>query len=196
MAFNQRRGFVIGLLLVASGVGGFFFQQTVDQKWLSLTMSESPVAQDELALKPVDVVQVGDALPDFVLSTLEGEQKTIKAWQGKTLLINFWATWCPPCVREIPLLVEGQKDWLGDQVQVIGIALDKPEKVQAFAEDFQINYPLLVGGMDAIELTRTLGNQYTTLPYTVFVDKNGIVRGVHAGELKKDIIIQQLASHS
>ena len=59
MAFNQRRGFVIGLLLVASGVGGFFFQQTVDQKWLSLTMSESPVAQDELALKPVDVVQVG-----------------------------------------------------------------------------------------------------------------------------------------
>ena len=155
MAFSRRRGFVIGILLVASGVGGFFFQQTVGQKWLSPTMSESPGAQDEPVLTPVDVVQVGEALPDFVLSTLEGEQKTIKAWQGKTLLINFWATWCPPCVREIPLLIEGQKDWLGDQVQVIGIALDKPDKVQAFAEDFQINYPLLVGGMDAIELTRT-----------------------------------------
>ena len=92
-----------------------------------------------------------DTLPEFALEDLGGEIRSIHGWEGDALVINFWATWCAPCLREIPLLKEFQDANGSAGVQVVGIAVDRLEAVQAFAEDMGFNYPVLVGQLAAME---------------------------------------------
>ncbi len=120
-------------------------------------------------------------LPDFSLANLAGEQQSIKSWPGKPLLINFWATWCGPCLREIPMLKELQT--ARPDLQVVGIAIEKPEPVVAFAGDMQFNYPILIGQNEAWGAAAALGVNIYALPFTVFTAGDGSILGVHTGEL-------------
>jgi thiol-disulfide isomerase/thioredoxin len=124
-----------------------------------------------------------ETLPEFTLSTLDGTQRSIHDWPGDALIINFWATWCAPCLREIPLLKEFQVAHAEDPIQVVGIAVDRIDPVRAFAEKMEFNYPLLVGQTDAMEAAAAFGVDFFALPFTVFTDTNGNVLGVHTGEL-------------
>lgn len=173
------------LLLLCLAVGaGFLFQQQIGQQ--QANTAGAKVVPDQIrASKPVSGISVGDALPAFTLNDIDGKARNNSEWDGKVLVINFWATWCPPCVHEIPMLIQTQKDQSDAGLQIIGVALDKPADVKAFADDFKINYPTLVGSKDAIALTQKLGNQYTTLPYTIFVDRKGIARVLHSGDLNR-----------
>jgi thiol-disulfide isomerase/thioredoxin len=123
-------------------------------------------------------------LPEFSLMTLEGEQRSIHSWPDRALVINFWATWCAPCLREIPLLKSFQSAHEQDGVQVIGIAVDRVEPVRSFAADLEFNYPTLIGEADAIEAAASFGIDFFALPFTVFTDAEGNVLGVHTGELE------------
>lgn len=119
-------------------------------------------------------------LPDFSMPDLEGTEISLRSWPDRSLIINFWATWCAPCLREIPMLKDYQEQHA--DVQIVGIALDSPDAVQAFAADMQFNYPILVGPQ-GFEAAAALGAEYVALPLTVFVADDQRIFGTHMGEL-------------
>jgi thiol-disulfide isomerase/thioredoxin len=128
--------------------------------------------------------QFAERLPEFSLDTLAGEQQSISSWPGKPLLINFWATWCGPCLREIPMLKEFQTSQA--DVQVVGIAVDRRDPVVTFAGQMQFNYPILIGDKGGWEAAAAFGVNVYALPFTVFTAADGSVLGVHTGELHSE----------
>ncbi|MBH98764.1 MAG: hypothetical protein CMM56_09995 [Rhodospirillaceae bacterium] len=122
-------------------------------------------------------------LPEFSLTDLTGDARSIQSWPENALVINFWATWCAPCLREIPLLKEFQNQNNDYPLQVIGIAIDKFEAVENFATEMDFNYPILVGESDAMNAAGSFGVEFFALPFTVFSDTSGRILGVHTGEI-------------
>ena len=120
-------------------------------------------------------------MSDFELNDIEGNRISISNWAGQDLIINFWATWCAPCLREIPLLKEYQLQ--NDSAQVIGIAVDRLEPVKNFINDIGFNYPILIGQSEAIGVAKMLGIDVFALPLTFFITKEGMITGTHIGEL-------------
>lgn len=115
---------------------------------------------------------------------LAGQRQSLSQWRGKSLVINFWATWCPPCRAEIPQFVKLQSQYGAQGLQFIGIAVDGRDKVIDFAHKVGINYPVLIGQLDAVELSRKAGNRLGGLPYTVLIDRHGRVVDAQVGEVK------------
>jgi len=134
------------------------------------------------------------ALMQSSLPDTKNQQRALAEWKGKTLLVNFWATWCPPCVAEMPELVELQADMAGRNVQIIGIGIDSPSNIQQFSEKLQISYPLLVAGMQGTELSRQFGNQAGGLPFTVLIGPDGQIRQTYLGRLDMKKVRADLAS--
>ncbi len=116
------------------------------------------------------------------LKDLQQKPHKIAEWKGKVLVVNFWATWCAPCREEIPEFIATQKQYQAN-VQFIGVAVDEPKDVARFAKQFGINYPLLTGEEDAMEIMRAAGNRLGGLPFTVIVDRQGKIVAVAAGRL-------------
>ena len=123
------------------------------------------------------------ALMQLSMKDAAGKTHRISEWKGKTVLLNFWATWCPPCVSEMPELVALQNEWAGKNLQVVGIGIDSPTNIRDFSEKHQITYPLLVGGLDGTELSRQFGNEAGGLPFTVLIAADGTVRKTYMGRL-------------
>jgi len=134
-----------------------------------------------------------DSLPDFRLEDASGREIHSSAWAGKVLVLNYWATWCPPCLREIPLFNDAQERYADAGLLVVGIAIDRPEDVETFLDEHPVSYPILLGDTDAIELSRRLGNRMQGLPFTVIFDRFG--KRVHAqiGEVTEASLAKQLA---
>jgi thiol-disulfide isomerase/thioredoxin len=145
---------------------------------------DAPVRQPAGAAATAATPVLPDALPDFRLDDLDGVSTSIENWPGRPLLINFWATWCAPCLREIPLLKGYQQE--SPDVQVVGIAVDRAEPVAAFAETMQFNYPVLVGQAEAMGAAAAFGVDVLALPFTVFTSSEGATLGVHTGELHEE----------
>ena len=124
-----------------------------------------------------------DTLPSFRLLDRDGQSRSLQDWPGQALIVNFWATWCAPCRREIPLLKQLQEDHAGEGFQVIGIAVDFRDKVLAYAEEMQIDYPLLIGEQEALDAAAAFGVTTVGLPFTVFSDRQGRIVTAHLGEL-------------
>jgi thiol-disulfide isomerase/thioredoxin len=132
------------------------------------------------------------SLPDIRLRDLAGREVASNAWAGKVVIINYWATWCPPCLREMPMLARLQEGVDKGQLQVIGIAIDEPSAVRRFIEENAVGYPILLGGADAIELSRQLGNRTGGLPFTVVFDSSGRRVFSQTGELTAERIRQAI----
>ncbi|NNC64189.1 MAG: TlpA family protein disulfide reductase [Gammaproteobacteria bacterium] len=132
-------------------------------------------------------------LPEFSMPDLNGTDTSIQSWPGQALVVNFWATWCAPCLREIPMLKAYQQQH--PEVQIVGIALDTGEAVQAFAEDIEFNYPILVGS-GGFEAAAALGAEYVALPLTVFVAADARVYGTHMGELHAEHLEEFTAANA
>jgi thiol-disulfide isomerase/thioredoxin len=122
-----------------------------------------------------------DAVFRATLKDLAGNPQRLEQWRGQVLVLNFWATWCEPCRKEIPEFIRIQERYRGKGLQVVGIAIDQPDKVASFAREIGFNYPLLVGELTAIELSRQLGNAIGALPFTVIIDRNGSVARAELG---------------
>lgn len=119
------------------------------------------------------------------LADLKGAPQPLAQWRGQVLVVNFWATWCAPCREEIPAFVRLQARHGARGLQFVGIAIDQPDKVAEFAREFQINYPLLIGGLETMELLRAAGNRAGVLPYTLVIDRGGRVVNREPGGLKE-----------
>lgn len=129
-----------------------------------------------------------DATTLFALSlpNAAGVEQSLGQWRGKVVVVNFWATWCVPCRIEMPEFVRAQSEFGGQGLQFVGIAVDQADKVEQFSKEFGLNYPSLIGGFGAVELSKTLGNTIAALPFTVIVDRKGRIAYTHLGLLKPD----------
>lgn len=133
---------------------------------------------------PADATGIlASTLPD-----LSGTPQTLANWRGKVLVINFWATWCPPCLEEIPHFVRLQQRLGKRGLQFVGIAVDDRDRVAAFVRQYQINYPILIGQLNAIELSEMAGNKRGGLPYTLVLDRSGDVVEQYYGGLDETLL--------
>ena len=124
-----------------------------------------------------------EALGRARFADLQGKSHALSEWRGRVVILNFWATWCAPCLEEIPLLIATKRSNSG--VQVVGIAVDLATKVSEFAVKLQIDYPILLTGADGLELIRNFGNPSGGLPFTVFLDRAGNPVRTKLGILRK-----------
>jgi thiol-disulfide isomerase/thioredoxin len=135
-----------------------------------------------------DGTQIGRdaaALLGVTLPDVNGVEQPLAQWRGKVLVVNFWATWCAPCREEMPEFVRLQHELGPNGLQFVGIAADSADKIAQFAQELQLNYPALVGGYGAIELSGTLGNKLMALPFTVIVDRKGRVAHTQLGPIRE-----------
>jgi thiol-disulfide isomerase/thioredoxin len=131
-------------------------------------------------------------MPAFSFANLAGEQQASSQWNGKVLVINYWATWCPPCRKEMPLFIETQQNYADRGVQFVGIAIDDPLMVQDFVDIYAINFPILIGNADAIRLSNRMGNRFDSLPFTAIFDRQGNTRFIQVGELSREVLEREL----
>jgi len=112
---------------------------------------------------------------------LSGQPASLEPWQGRVLVVNFWASWCPPCLEEIPGLVRIHRELEPKGLQVVGIAVDSADNARLLAAQLGVSYPVFVTGVEVIDLTRRLGNRAGALPYTLVLDRSGKVVTTHLG---------------
>jgi len=172
-------------IIAAAAVGGFFLQQTFS--------TEEVVSEPHSSRSAISVV--GKLRPDFSLPDLEGTLHSASEWDGKVRLVNFWATWCPPCLREMPAFIKMQEQYKNKDFVVIGIALDYKDAVQDFVDSMDINYPIL-NGEAATELTTVYGNRLGVLPFSAFIGKDNKIISVHNGEITAETIKNVLLSQN
>ncbi len=169
------RAAVVIIAIVCAIAGSlFFFSQQPE------VTEPVAVAVEPEVLEPTSAAATQVA---FELDGLDGNKRQFSEWNGKHRIVNFWATWCAPCRREIPLLKAFQEQHGADDFQVLGIAVEFPEPVIAYAEETQFNYPILVGEQDAMEVAESSGISFIGLPFTMIVAKDGTLVGAHMGEI-------------
>jgi peroxiredoxin len=159
--------FIVGLAVLAAAAGGWLQHQS--------QVAHVPVG--------VHVTNVGDLRPDLALLDLNGKERRLSEFHGKRVLINFWASWCAPCLSEMPALQAAQ-DKFGDQgAIVLGIAMDDPVRVHAFLARHPVNYPILIGELDSPSTSLRFGDTAEVLPFSVLLDEQGRVLAVQRGPL-------------
>jgi len=180
------------LLAALAATGGFLAHSYLSPAPVPTGASALPAAAP-LATEPAPVT--GLPRPDFVLPDVAGREHHVREWDGKVLVINFWATWCPPCLEEIPMFNTLQDELGAGGLQFLGVAIDEPENVRAFAEEHAMRYPTLHGQLEAIDVGKRYGNRLGALPYTVVVSREGIVVHTHAGPLDRATTEALVADH-
>ncbi|MBI4006621.1 MAG: TlpA family protein disulfide reductase [Gammaproteobacteria bacterium] len=167
----------IGLIIaILSGVIGFkvhrSFQADTNQTNTNVTISRSGT----------DII--GRLRPEFSLPDMNGAMHNVTEWDGKVVAINFWATWCPPCRDEIPEFIKLQEKFADQGLQFIGIALQQARDVREFATTLGINYPILVGEEEVIDVATQYGNYFGALPYTVIINRESHIAFIKPGPLQ------------
>jgi thiol-disulfide isomerase/thioredoxin len=127
--------------------------------------------------------KVPELRPVFTLKDVAGTPRSITEWDGKSLIVNFWATWCAPCRREIPLLNALHAEFAPQGVEVLGIAVDFVEDVAKYMKETPIGYSILVGEQDGLDAAAAFGVDSMAFPFTIFVDARGRILTIHMGEL-------------
>ena len=166
----SRVTLIFGAALLALMAGALFYAARIPVE------VEAPAAPEPRQLEVV-------THPAFTLPDMEGTDRDFSEWEGTHRLINFWATWCAPCRREIPLLKTFQDEHGENGFQVIGIAVDFPEEVTRYAESAEFNYPILVGQQEAMAVAESSGIEFIGMPFTMFVARDGEYVGAYIGEL-------------
>ena len=164
---------VVGVAVTAAIAGALYS---------SSKNAPAPVGQDAAAQL------LALSLPD-----LARKQHTLGEWRGKVLVVNFWATWCPPCREEIPGFVRLSEKYAAKDVQFVGISIDSADKVRDFAAEQGMNYPLLIGDTETLQVASGFGNHSQGLPFTVILDRAGSTRQVKLGQFDEADLDAMLA---
>lgn len=138
-----------------------------------------------VSLPPAEPAPTADAparLLALTLPDLSGQAQSLSQWKGKVLVVNFWATWCPPCKEEMPEFSRLNTKYASNDVQFVGISVDSADKVAAFRKETVISYPLLIGNLETLDLSSDLGNRAKALPFTVILRQDGSLQHVKLGK--------------
>lgn len=158
---------ILGLALLAAIAGG----------WLQ---HESRLAHVPAGVR---VANVGDLRPDVALLDLDGHERRLSGYQGRRLLLNFWASWCQPCLTEMPTLDAAQRKFADQGAIVLGIAMDQPGNVRDFLTQHPVSYPILIGRLDSPSTSLRFGDTDEVLPFSVLLDEHGKILAVRRGPL-------------
>ncbi|MDB5969798.1 MAG: thioredoxin [Hydrocarboniphaga sp.] len=165
---------IIGLCVVAA-IGGFAVYRYLAQ--------------------PSVIDQTACLAPEITLNDLNAQPRKLSEWRGKLVLVNFWATWCAPCLHEIPMLLEIQQQYGARGLQIVGPAMDDMEAVKTSAPELGINYPVLVGDTEIVTAMQALGDTLGALPYSVLIDANGTIVYRKHGEFDRDALQKLIEQH-
>ena len=172
MMRRHPRWALAALVALFAGVAAFF---------VSRVFFAPEVPPPELTQPAV----IPEVLPEVTLADRDGRPRALSEWAGRPLIINFWATWCAPCRREIPMLNALAADPGYAGFEVIGIAIDFREDVQSYLQKTPIDYTVLIGEQDGMEAARAFGMESIGLPFTAFSDRQGRIATIHVGELHR-----------
>ena len=155
---SRRQSIILGMMVALLSIAlGAIFYQLKGARSLSSAIPPEGLAR----------------LQSVSFADIDGEMQTLAQWRGKLLVVNFWATWCPPCRVEMPGFSNLQKKYEAKGVQFVGIGIDSPSAIKEYALQNPVSYPLLLGGSESMDLVRTLGNPNAALPYTLVLDAGG-----------------------
>ncbi len=176
----MNKNVIFVLVLIIAAVSGFALQRVmIDQENQNLSADSGDAPSG-------DVSVIGQPRPEFTLKDLEGKMRNIKEWDGKVLLVNFWATWCPPCKKEIPAFMALQDQYGEQGFQVIGVAIDDEQSVKDYADTMGINYPIMAAELESLDIARAYGNRISALPFSAFIDRDGKIVMTRPGELSQE----------
>ncbi|AKU13699.1 thioredoxin [Azoarcus sp. CIB] len=164
-----RNALILGVA-AAAGLAGYLTQRAAPPARPATAQVAREAGAPILAL----------SLPDS-----NGQPQALSQWRGKVLVVNFWATWCPPCLREIPEFAAVSRRFADAPVQFVGIGIDQPDNVRRFAEDNRVPYPLLIAPLQTLAVTSALGNTSQALPFTAIFDRQGELDFVKLGTLNE-----------
>ena len=164
---NRRRWFALAAIVLAATALGAYFGNARRASTVRLGTAVS-----QAAIAKLFAASLNDS---------SGKPQRLSMWRGQPLVVNFWATWCPPCREEMPAFSRLQSKYAASGVRFVGIALDTPENVAAFIQKVPVSYPLLMGDAEGLELTQQLGNTRLALPYTVVLDAHAEARLIRLG---------------
>jgi thiol-disulfide isomerase/thioredoxin len=150
------------------------------------SLAQSPSSGTRLVANALAADSLDSAAPIFAASFKDFERKMqpLAQWKGKPMVVYFWATWCKSCKHEVPELIALYDKYKKNGLTVVGIAIDNTDKVVAFTKEYKINYPILMGSNDALNLSKQMGNKVGGLPFAVVINANGKVVGRILGETK------------
>lgn len=181
---NVAKVFAVTMLAASVSIGLALF----GERWLD---SDGSAEVRRLAVgSPEGLLET---LPDLSLPRLDGHEVRSSSWAGKLLVIHFWASWCLPCQREMAVLGQWQRRDANRGLQVVGISIDRADAVARFLEDHPVEYPILLGNLETVTLSKQLGNRTGGLPFTVAFDQVGRRLFSQTGELDRAVLDVEIA---
>ena len=126
--------------------------------------------------------------------TPDGKTVDTAQWQGKVLVVNFWASWCPPCVEEMPTLDKLQAEFKSQNVLFVGIGIDSPSNIRQFLEMTPVSYPIVIGGLEGSNLSKQMGNSQGALPYTIIINSQGKSTSSKLGKISEEELRKSIKS--
>jgi peroxiredoxin len=187
-----RKTFIImAVVALVSSSGGYFLAKSMSPA-RNTGMAGPAQALAEAARAPSADDLSGQRRPDFTLADMNGAPVSASDFDGHVWLVNFWATWCTPCVEEMPMLSQLQREYADQGVKIVGIALDDADRAREFANSMGLGYPVLVGQADVVLTGRRYGNTTGMLPFSVLIDANGIIRWTRLGALDRKVLERQI----
>jgi thiol-disulfide isomerase/thioredoxin len=188
-----KSGALIAVVIAVAAVAGYWTQHHLGSPApvaIAPATAPAPVAPATSAPPvatgaPQAQTPVPEVLPGFSLQDRDGKLRTLAEWKGRPLVVNFWATWCAPCRREIPLLNQVRAARRAQRLEIVGIAVDFREDVLAFVKQRPIDYPLLIGEEDGLEALKSVG-MTAAFPFTLFADSRQRIVALKIGELHPD----------
>ena len=171
-----RYAATLAVVAVFAALAGFFAARQ---------LQPDPAPHKAGAALPTERAVAASVVP-FSLPDLDNRVRDIGEWKGDVIVLNFWATWCPPCRDEIPAFMKLQEAYAARGLQVVGVAIDEIEAVRDYRDELFINYPILVGDRDAVDIMKRYGNLAGVLPYSVVIGRDGRIEARKQGAYTHD----------